>query len=214
MSKPYFIAECVAFLCSFRLLFLKSDRYLKWFILYTLIVVATEIASLYILGHKWSNHVLLNLYLPFDMLFFYWVFAKSFKEKSVVKAIKILAVTGSIFYLVNIALGQGIHRFNTYTIIFEFISLSALAFTYLYFLAHDHEKKKYYRLTMFWVSVGILLYSLLESIIFSAFTFLSYKKLAESKLFGTAFEIVNNICNVICYLLFSIGFLCQLKRQN
>lgn len=214
MIKPYFIAECMAFVCSVFLLFSKTEKYLKWFVLYTLLMLGVETTTVFILDRKTSNHVLLNLYLPFDMLFFFWVYAKSFTEKNVIRTIKMLALVGASFYIVNITVGQGIKRFNSFTLIFECIALSILAFTYLYFLAYNHEKKKYYRLTMFWVSAGILLYSLPESILFSAFALLSYKKTIESQMFNTAFVIVDNICNTICYLLFSIGFLCRMKEPG
>ena len=210
MLEPYFIAECVALICSIFLLFSKTEKYLKWFVLYTSIVVLIEVAGMWLKELLKDNHVIYNGFILFDMLFFFWIFYKSFKERNVKKTIKILTIAGIVIYAVNVTVGQGLTHFNSYTVIFECIAVSALAFTYLFFLAQDTGGKQFYKLTMFWVSIGVLLFYLPESILFSAFAYLSYTK-QDSTLFGHAFWVVTNICNVICYLCFSIGFLCKLK---
>lgn len=214
MIEPYYIAEWLAFICSFFLLSSKTENYLKWFIPYCFLMVVTETAGIILARHNHSNHLAYDIYLFFDMCFLYWLFTKAFTERKIINTIRIVGAGGLLFYFVNILFIQGLDKLDTYTLLYEFITLAAISFAYLFLLVQNQDGKKFYHQTMFWVSAGMLLYYLPSSIVFSAFEILSYKNQLNAKMFFSVMNRVSNICNVICYIFFSIGFIYKFRLKT
>ena len=212
MFKPFYIAECIAFICSFFLLFRKTDKYLKWFIPYCFLIVLTE--TLAYLYRSKGNSPILNIYLGFDITFQFWIFYKVFEQPKTKKIVAIMGIFGFLFYLLNILFIQGLFKLNTYSLLYEFITLSALSFTYLFFLSENTGKKPFYADTMSWIAVGMFLYFLPASIVYASFEVFTYHSLEASFLFAKVYHLVNNVCNVLCYSFFSIGFLFSMRQDN
>lgn len=212
MAQPYYIAEWAAFVCSFFIFFRKTDKYLRWFMPYCFIIVLTETLG-FIFRSKGNNYIF-NIYMFFDMGFQYWLFYKAFEQTRIKKVVAIVGLTGLSFHVINISFIQGLFKFDSYTVLYEFITLAAISFTYLFFLSENLGKRRFYTDTMFWVSIGMFLYFLPASIVYASFEVFTYHSLEASYLFAKVFHLVNNVCNVICYSFFSIGFLFSMKRGN
>lgn len=161
-----------------------------------------------------GNNFIFNIFMFFDMSFLYWLFYRVFEQPRIKKAIAIVGSIGLLFHILNIAFIQGFFKLDSYTILYEFITLAAISFTYLFFFSENSGNKRFYTDTMFWVSVGMFLYYLPTSIVYTSFEVFAYRDLMSSRLFANVFHLVNNVCNVICYSFFSIGFLFSMKRHN
>lgn len=214
MIKPYYIAEWVVFICSFFLISAKTERYLIWFIPYCFLIVLTETLATMLNVPRIGNHHIYNIFMFFDVVFVYWLYTKAFTEKKLVTAVKITGTIGIIFYFINILFIQKSRYLNTYTLLYEFITMSAISFTYLFFLMQKTERNVFYRQPMFWVSAGMFLYYLPSSIIFAFFTIFSAGSKELSNIFKEIFDFTSNVANLICYLLFSIGFIYKFLQRK
>lgn len=202
-------------IASTFLFFIKLEKYYRFFFLYMLIVVITELSSFFIRKYyHHSNLLVYNVFVPLETVFFLWMFTKVIAANKTIKVI----YTGMMLYLLFVFLNaflfqRNIFQLHTYDLIIGNILISAAAIFYLQGSEYKKGNHSFLREPMFWVSIGLLLYALPMSIMYTSFEYMAYKKI-ESTSFYPVFSFMNNLCNILEYLCFSIGFTCRLKLKT
>src|SRR5689334_6912118 len=104
LLSPYFITECIAFLCSLLLLVKGVDNSFRIFTLYCALVVINELfAILYVsVWHHVSNHIQNNFAFLFFFLFYNYTCLKKIKHLLQRWVIKILIVFFIVSWLINL----------------------------------------------------------------------------------------------------------------
>lgn len=210
-----FYGECVALIASIFLFFSDVPKYYRAFFFYMLVTVLVESSGyLYRMHYHQSNLFIFNVFIPLEAIFFIWFFSKSLDNK---KTTSVLYIALGVFLPVSLVndlfVQSDFSKLHTYDLIVSNILLSAIAIFYL----QDTEYKKgsvgFLYEPIFWISCGLLAYVLPMSILYSCFEYLAYKK-TESYLFYNIYSFMNNLCNILEYLCFSIGCLCRLSLKT
>jgi len=215
MPQISLYAECAALIASTFLFFIKVEKHYRFFFLYMLVDVTIELSSFLI--KKYYHHpnlLIYNIFVPLEAIFFMWAFTKVVTTNKTLKIIYTGMGGYVLFVLLNALFFQtNIFQLHTYDLIAGNILLSAAAIFYLQGSEYKQGNNSFLYEPMFWVSIGLLLYALPMSIMYTSFEYMAYKKI-ESKSFYPVFSFMNNLCNILEYLCFSVGFTCRLRLRT
>jgi hypothetical protein len=180
---------------------------------YMILVVFVDVVSshlpLYVNG---SNQWLFNLYLPFQNLFFSYLFLKSFKEEYMRRIVQYGVIAFMLFYIFNLTMLQGFWAFNNYSFVFTCVLL--ILYSNLFFLSFlkTDLRSSLFTHPMFWISASCLLFFTSFSLFFAVyFTYKdSMEAFREHHLF---YSIITKYGISTHYLLLSIA-LVFVRRQH
>ena len=177
-------------------------RSFTWFMLFTVILsVAGYVYSFYF---KKSNHFIFNIYLPFQFLFYFGIFYKTFQSKK----LKLIIILVSI--------GFSIYTFSDFFDIIHFYTFNSLAntlgsiliifFCLIYFVSLFKSEGiiNYFKIPMFWIATGLLFFFVGNIIYLSFIDYIIMFNLDKS---GSVYWFIMTTLDLLLYSFFSIGFL-------
>lgn len=184
-------------------------KYLPILIIYTFF---TELLGYFIKNHTdfqffsdyrydWHNVIIYNVYQLVTFLFFYWVYWKTIKKKSLKRIIKYGIYLCSLSYLINIFFQNPLHKQLTYA--HAIGSLILVFVLILYFKEKKSEDNLYPQKhnLLYWVSIGLFVFYA-----FFPFILLSdYFHLSISTQYHLRITLLTFIA--LMYLLFIVGLL-------
>lgn len=205
--------ELLAAITGFAVYHKIANRHHRYFPWYLLAVFVTEIMAEYIaweLHHPALNNAIYRYWgIPFQFLFFYWLFYQSFKGSRLTVWPLIAAVIYLIILVIDLVqLRHHALRFTIFSYCSGGILLLIVILIYFNSLMKSDQILNYSRSFMFWVSLGLLVFYLLTLPFFGLRNFL-YRNCRE--LF-TIYGYFTLILNYLMYSCFIIAFLCQKKN--
>ncbi len=202
------IMEAIAFLIAVFHWQKVKNSYWKWFVVYLGIIVLSEIAGLTLLYHfklVWSSRNLYTYFvIPLEFLFFFWLYFRYYENRSA----RYWPLVGAVIYAVA-ALVNFIFYPHTNIGLFPFsymlgiILVLALAILFFYQLMVGNELLGFKYNTMFWVSLGLLIFYLVSSPYFGLRQLL-YAKYRD--IFWIYYYIQFGV-NYLMYIFFCIAFI-------
>jgi hypothetical protein len=203
-TKCLLIVEGLAVIAGFITWRKWSNSYLKWFVIYLLIIFIFEVLYwIFFFYNKGTISLLLHeIIIPFEMIFINWLFYKIFNTRN-----KKLILSGIVFYVLALLLEKTI--LNNFTYYFQSLSytvgnLFILIYIILFFveLVNSDKILTFKKLTEFWIVCGLLVFYL------GTFPFYGlYNELAKNIDIFMAVAWVATSLNYCMYLLFTIGFI-------
>lgn len=133
---------------------------LKLLILYLLIAAIKEPVCLYFSYNKIPNLHIYNWTGTFDYALLIGIYFFSFKSKTYRYLALTLSLTYILFALINILLIQGENIFNSYTSTLGNVLITFVVLLFFYELLQKPDVINLSKTTLFWVSAGLLLYSI------------------------------------------------------
>ena len=214
MPTLFLIVEWIAFFCSFLLLAKGVSKQYWWFIVYCLFVLSIEYTSLWQLhSGKLSNHLLFNFAELFYDNFYLLTIRLFLVNKKNRRIVLAFCVVISIFWLVNLALIQGIDKLNTYTTILSGIVIIISCIIYYLELLTKESIVILEEEASFYIISGYFIFSVLSSLIFTLHEYFAYRKTTVS-FYRQAFNNTMEISNVALYLLLSVSFILLWKKRK
>jgi hypothetical protein len=203
--------EIVALLASIIFWNKLRQTRLYWLLPFMIFIVGIELTGRYIRTelHK-PNAWLYNLSVPFEYLFYAFLFYLHYQKKIFKQVAVIFLIGFSIFVVSNILFIQGIERFNTNILkggSFCMIILSCLFFVEL---LSKEEQTNVFTEPMFWIATGVFLFNTGE---FFYTLFLDY--LTKNHLDKTRkiFSSINNKLIWVLYTCIAISIICIKQRK-
>lgn len=185
-----------------------KHSYWKWFAIYLVIIVATEIFAEYV-GYYLKNRELnaaINIYfsIPLQFLFFFWLFYKCFEYSNKKK----WPVTGMVIYLLSILVDQLFFKeqklwFFSFSYVTGNIILLLLTLSFFLDFIRSDQVLNYRNSRMFWISIGLLGFYLGSLPLYGVWNTLAKNYHA---VFNTYWMVVTNL-NYLMYLSFAISFI-------
>jgi hypothetical protein len=162
-------------------------------------------------GIQQHSNLLYNIFTSFEFCFYFWLFFKSFKTRTLKKAALVAIPVFLAIAAVNIIFIQGYNRFHT--ISYRIATLAIVFFCYRYYrqLLSLETEVNVLRTPMFWVASGLLFFYAGFFFYFSAFDYVAYTK---STLNLQVWKILSRSLNVLLYSFFFIAITCNLKPSN
>ena len=206
------VSEILAFLFS---LFLLTSKTKSWrlFIIFLLITLIVETSGWYthwVLNEK-QNDWIFNLLTIITPPFILYIFSKSPVLTEEKKRLVLSGIIYLVFAIVNLGFFQGLWDYNKYTDIFGSIILVYISVT---FLLKNLKEDKFNNLFLdeyFWLSNGLLFYSLGSIIIYLFFESLrTFHKATNIYVFGY----INSGLNILFYTSLIIAFICRRRNMN
>ncbi|TKK70320.1 hypothetical protein FC093_06130 [Ilyomonas limi] len=215
LLTPYFIAECIAFLCSLLLFTKNVDKYFRVFTLYCFLVIVNETLSTLLIQdwHYSSNHVLNNFAILVFFLFYLFSCYKALLSVTKRKFINGLMVLFLCSWLIEVYINS-IYVLVDYTLIFGCILVAVAALLYMIQLLSSLEVVHPLRQMFFYVASSYLLYTIPLGIIFVLHKYFAYIRTPVEKDFRYFFSIIMNVSNLLMYLLLSISFIIAWQQQK
>lgn len=205
--KPHIYFEILCFLCCLIVFKQQRTSILKLFYIYLPVVLFTEISSYYIR----QNHWVYNGFILFQFIIFSIFFYSIINKPAIKKLILFLMAVFYSFFFFNLFMGQGILKFNYYSVILLSLILIIFSGCFLLQIADEETTVSFWRLPFFWISVSCLLFFSGSFLYFSAWDALVNSKNDEK---GKLYDLLFQVLNVIHYTTLSIGFLCTINIQK
>lgn len=183
-----------------------KDSYFKWFPPYLLIILLAEYTGRYfkVTGMLKTNFIFFNYaIIPFEFLFFFWLFHMSF----ILQKYNRLPVICLLVYIASI-IPDWIYFHNKTYWFYSFsytvgnLLLLILIFRFFFNLILSSSILFYRQSMLFWISTGLLLFYL------GTFPYFGLRNtlMAERKIL-IAYTSLVNILNCLMYLMFTISFI-------
>ncbi len=208
--------QYTALLCALILYSSLRRRKMEVFFWICLVSVVVETLSGLVIEKKWfaQNYFVINFYFllttPLFLYAFYQQLQMTPRQQRSYKSVSLLIMAG---FLYNILLGEGFNNLNTLTIIMQQFINVLLSCMLLFNMAVRDDYFLLSREPMFWISAGILIFSLgtLVSLGMSQFIRMNQITINNKNLY----RITMPVLNIILYLSYTIGFiLCTQKKKS
>jgi hypothetical protein len=202
----FFWFELLSFLISIAVFLNIRKTYFVIFVPYLFLIVVYELGTRlgYFAINK-SNHIVANIFLPIEFLFYSIFFIKTFSSIKIRRNIAWSFLLIIAFYGTNLIFFQKIVFYNSYTYLFGsliMIGWSCFAFFRLVTRPFETNILSY---PVFWVCAGILFFFLLRFMFMSYFNYIAYT--GDLK-YINLFLSISNISIVLLYTFIAIGLLC------
>jgi len=209
------IFEAIACLTGFICIRKFKKTYWVYFIFYLLFIVLCENLDAVVVnsGLHGPNLFLFNkilyiyLVIPISFLFFYWLYYKSFRNSKS----KWLPITSTVIYLVSwvtdmVYFSRHPSDFSFFSISYSIGNLLLLIhiLRFLALLVTSDAILSFKRNTMFWVSLGLLLYYLGCFPFYGIYNVLATEK---NKFWFVRYYLLVNFLDCLMYISFSISFI-------
>jgi len=186
------------------LILLKNlNKPLKVLGIVLLVTMGAELYAFNLMLRRANNLFIFHILVPVQYIFYcvilYFELHSTFIRKAIIASIFFL-VAISIFFALNT---QGVHEYNSYVIIYRhfFLVLWILTFFRQMFVKVEISNPLYE--PMFWLSTGLLFYSLGNFFIDGYMNFLIRKSLVVAR----RIYFVNVLLGLFMYILFIVSFL-------
>lgn len=140
------------------------NNYWKWFVVYLTVIVFAELLSEYLLmiKHLPNQWIYTWFVIPFEFLFFFWLYFQYFKNTSYRNQLFLLVTTGYLTcYIVDMVYLRKLQfAFSSFSYMAGSIFLLVLIIIFFIKLIRSNEILEYKKDMMFWVSVGLLIFFL------------------------------------------------------
>jgi len=196
-------AAAVIAIVTFKKYRASNEKYFLFFLWYTLLVetVGLILGEFYDVDNSW----LYNGFMVTMFLFYYFWYYKILKSKLFCRFVRLFAIVFSIVAVASFVFqeSQGYHKYTFLTGAFFILILTVFHFYQL--LNDDQVLVVKYKLS-FWISTGLLLFSVGMIPLFSLSEYLDFH--------DTAYILTVVSLNVILYGCYIIGFLWTKKNYN
>lgn len=201
-----FITILLGFITNNR----KRDNYQKIFPYFLVLILSVEFVGALFQRKNQNNLLLFNLFTVVEFSFYALFFRKIMPAKATKKIINWVLFTIPLASLINIFLIQGPTVFHTYTYSIGSLTLAVLGLTYFFQLFKDKDRGNSFRDPSFWISVGILFYSICSISIIGILNYISF----FSKSIRSNMQHILVGINTIFYLILIIAFLCKITHRK
>lgn len=181
-----------------------------------LIGVCVDTLGKLVIEKNWmtENYFLANLYFvlttPLFLYVFYQQLHMSEKQQRLYKALSLLIVAG---FLYNLLLGEGFNRLNILTIVLQQFINVLLSCMLLFNMAVRDDYFLLSREPMFWISAGILIFSLGTLVSLGMSEFIRMNRITINN--KNLYRIIMPVLNIILYSSYIFGFiLCTQKKKS
>lgn len=130
-----------------------------------------------------------------------------FNNQSIKKFLIIANTVFTAFFFINIISIQGLYTYNSYTKLLGGILVITTALLYFYQILKGKEFLNLVNVPFFWISTGLLFYSVGTIILFGFFEF--YKTLPPET--GAKLWFINSVLNISSNILITIALFCKPK---
>jgi hypothetical protein len=180
---------------------------LKWFLPFLIFIVLVELTGRYFSRElKQPNAWLYNLSIPIEYLFYCLLFLSYYKQVVNRIVAKSFLFLFTLFAIVNFVFMEGFTKFNIYFLVFGSFFMVAFSILFLFELYNDIEQTPIWKIPMFWITVGILLFNAGEfSYNLLSKYFIAYNIDSTLKLF----RLINHKLILLLYSSFIAAFICQ-----
>lgn len=182
---------------------------LSFFLLTSLIIEFAADYAIYILKKK-SNLFIYNPFTVFEFVFYIWLLRAIIRNKLVKNILLILLFLYPIGAGINIYFFQGTHGFHSITYALGCLLIITFSTYYFYELFLIPEPVSLLFEPAFWICTGLLFF---YSCTFSLFG-LSNIVTSLPRIIINNIEIIINMLNSLLYLMFSIAFLCTIRKTK
>ena len=131
------------------------------------------------------------------------------QEKKLKNVVLSFSVITLIVYFLDILVINGLYNFNTLTTTVGGFTVAVTTLLYFYQLIKGIEHSNLTKVPMFWISTGILFYSVGTIILFNYF----HKYIHLPPSLRTSIWTINSVLNILQNVLFTIGILCKQKNR-
>ena len=181
---------------------------LPFFLFY---LYCVEKLGVYLSYHYKPNLWLFNYSSVIEICYYSWLICRMYFLKIIRHRVNIFIIFYCIIALINIIFYQGKNGFHSITFGIGSISIIVFCVYYFYQLLLFPTKYVLLKQPQFWICTA-LLFSF--SCGFPLFCLNNFYGNAVSEKIWPIIMIVNNIINIIYYSLFTIGFLCKIKKLS
>jgi hypothetical protein len=194
-----FVASCLFFYS------LKSQS-LQEFVFFSAFIVLVEMTGRFLFKslHE-PNGWLYNLSVPIEYLFYGWIYFKNYRSASFKSLAGWFVVLFAAFSIINNCI-QGLYEFHTNTLQIGSFFMIVLSLMFYVDIYKDSKPIILWRLPMFWIATGVLLFNAGE---------FSYDMLSEYLLnrgfdnqAAALFRSINNKLLLVLYGCLIVGFIC------
>jgi hypothetical protein len=149
-----------------------------------------------------------NFFHFFCYLFYLYFFYSVLSFPGIKRVIKALALLYVFFVAINLAVGQGVLKINSYTELLNTFMMVFLSITYYFQVLKTKEIIVIKHDIVFWISTGVLIYHL------GSMLLLFLIEVVNTSLAANAWRlfIIVELSSMIMYLCFTIGFLWAKKK--
>lgn len=180
---------------------------LRWFLPFLVFILCVEITGRYFgrVLHQ-PNSWLFNLSIPFEYLFFTFIFWKNYTRLGYRFLAQWFLILFSIFAVINIVV-NGLAEFHTNVL--QIGSFFMIVFSVIYFINfyQEMETEILWKEPMFWIASGVLIFNMGEFTYNFFSTFLIGHGLDQAAML---YKSINNNLILILYSFFIFGFICKL----
>ncbi len=189
-----------------------SFLYLKLFPFFLLISLTAELIGIYFIYvlKRHSNLFIYNPFSAFEFVFYIWLLRAIIRNKLVKKILIVLLVLYPIGAGINIYFFQGINGFHSITYAVGCLLIITFSTYYFYELFLIPEPVNLLFEPAFWICTGLLFF---YSCTFPLFG-LSNIVTSLPRIIINNIEIIINMLNSLLYLMFSIAFLCTIRKTK
>jgi hypothetical protein len=209
-TKVYLIVLSLTAIIA--LLKIKNCRldYMRFLIITILITLGVELTGRLIASHHKKNFLLFTVFIP--ILYFllssvYYSFF--FQQLRLRKAIRWSQLLFPFFCLWNAVYGEGLTKFNSYSILLMSLLLLTWVFIYFNLKFKDPDKFKLTHEPMFWVSSGLLIFYGTTAFAMGAYNYFLDVDIKIAALLLNIIQILNIPMNIF----FILALLCLPYRQ-
>lgn len=186
------------------------SKKLRLLLLYCIIIAAKEITCVILAQNGYRNLAIYNIANIIDSIPLFLIYYLEFKSKNLKQIILSFIIVSTLFSILNIIWLQGFLSFNTFSIFSVNFFKTITTLLYFYILLKEAENLNLIKTPLFWVSAGLLIYSVGTSLIFSLYEiYLEFPVEISDGIWA-----INSLLYIFLNILFSIAFLCQPKNKT
>lgn len=163
----------------------------------------------YLVNHNHLNYWLYNYASTAQICFYTWIVSITYLQKSIRKKIAIVNLAYFLLAMANIIFFQGKHHFHTITYGLGSLMVIAVCGYYYYELFVYPTDKKLFKQADFWIVTTVLFFYVCSFPLF-VLNNIYFTKVAMA--IWPIIAAISDCINIIFYLLFTIAFLCKIKK--
>lgn len=189
--------------------FKSLDSKLRLFSIYLFITLLKESACAYLAIFGQQNLHIYNILSIIEYLIYFYLYYYVFQERKIKTVILLFSAITFLVYILDITYINGLYNFNSLTTTVGGFSVAVIALLYFYQLIKGIEYSNLTKVPMFWISTGVLFYSIGTIILFNYFN--KYINLPPG--LRSSIWTINSVLNILQNVLFTIGILCKQKNR-
>ncbi len=200
---PTFISLVTVMLFYKRL----QPKWLRLFLYFLVFTLAIEIGgAAYSHFLKRSNHFIINIYIPVNFGFSFFLYYKTFENKRFKTIIAAVSCLYILFFLFNIIFIEGFYSFNIYSFCLGSILLIICCLVYFTTLFTDDRLINYFSIPMFWISTGLLFFYTGSLVQMSLMEYIIKNNFDPD---GFIYQLILVTLNILLYGCITVGLLCN-----